>query len=416
MAGTRAGALRHVPRPSGDSEHRRADRSRRRPARGGGAARRAGAAAACVRRDAGGAGARAAHPRRGGRRPVAAPRATRGRRAGERGEMKPAAPRWRPLVAFAVVLAAGLSAHSAGLTQKADQALRSMFRTGLIDVLPAWAAFATVLLALCGWFGRTSWRKAAVVAGCGVAVLGLALLLARRGDYLPVGAIILALAFSGLARLAYDLLYDAWRTEATRAGARGRLCVMVFDLQGFVARADKLPAEQAIALLNECFTAVMAGADKRGGSATRLLGAGAIALFGATQALDCPEKNALEAAQDILEALSGISARLEAAQGAGPLEPAIGLHAGDVAFGQVGGRRRQDYTALGPVVTLAAELQRLASGAIADPVVCSAQVADAVGRAGGLRELGQRTVAGEVLTLFAWTPPVLAPEAEAKTA
>jgi class 3 adenylate cyclase len=328
--------------------------------------------------------------------------------------MKPAAPRWRPLVAFAVVLAAGLIAHSGGLTQKADQALRSMFRTGLIDVLPAWAAFAAVLLALCGWFGRTSWRKAAVVAGCGVALLGAALLLARRGDYLPIGAILLALAFSGLARLAYDVLNDAWRTETTRAGARGRLCVMVFDLPGFVARADKLPAEQAIALLNECFTAVMAGADKRGGSATRLLGAGAIALFGATQALDCPEKNALEAAQDILEALSEISARLQSDGGA-PLAPAIGLHAGDVAFGQVGGRRRQDYTALGPVVTAAAELQRLAPG-FGEPILCSAQVAEAVGRAGGLREAGERNVGGETLKLFAWTPAVLTPDAEVRTA
>jgi class 3 adenylate cyclase len=329
--------------------------------------------------------------------------------------MNPAASRWRGLIAFALVLGAGLSAHSAGLTQKADQALRSLFPPGVIDTVPAWAVFAAVLVALCGWFGRTSWRKAAMLAGCAGALLLLALWWARRGDYLPVAAMVLALGFSGLARFAYDLVYDAWRTEATRAGARGRLCVLVFDLPGFVARAEKLPAEQAIALLNDCFTAVTAAAYRHGGTPNRLLGAGAVALFGASQALDCPEKNALEAAQDILEALAAISERLEA-EGGTRLEPAIGVHAGDVAFGQVGGRRRQDYTALGPVVTLAAELQRLASGAIADPVVCSAQVADAVGRAGGLRELGQRTVAGEVLTLFAWTPPVLAPEAEAKTA
>jgi class 3 adenylate cyclase len=328
--------------------------------------------------------------------------------------MKPAAPRWRPLVAFAVVLAAGLSAHSGGLTQKADLALRPMFRAGLIDTLPAWAAFAAVLLALCGWFGRTSWRKAAVLIGCGIALLGFALLMARRGEYLPVGAVVLALAFSGLARLAYDFLYDAWRAETTRAGARGRLCVLVFDLQGFVARAEKLPAEQAIALLNECFTAVMAGTDKHGGSATRLLGAGAIALFGATQALDCPEKSALEAAQDMLEALAEINKRLES-EGGTRLEPGIGLHAGELAFGQVGGRRRQDYTALGPVVTIAAELQRLARDS-GDPVLCSGAVAEAVGRAGGLREVGERTVAGEALKLFAWTPPVLLPDAQAQAA
>jgi len=314
--------------------------------------------------------------------------------------MKRAPARWRPIVAFALVLAAGLMAHSTGLTQKADQALRAFFPVGVRDVLAVWEAFAAVLLALCGWFGRSSWRKAAILAACGVAVLGFAALFARRGDYLPAGGVLLALAFSGLARLAYDLVYGAWRTEAARTGVRGRLCVMVFDVKGFVQRAGALPPEQSIALLNECFSAVTTAVHHRGGTASRLLGAGAVGLFGAPQALDCPEKSALEAAQDILESLRAID-----------LEAAIGLHAGDVAYGQVGGRRRQDYTALGPVVPIAAELQALAAE-LGEPVVCSAEVADAVGRAGGLRESGSRTVHGERLTLFAWTPPLLGGEPE----
>ena len=312
--------------------------------------------------------------------------------------MSPAAARWRPLVAFALVLAAGLAAHYVGLTQRADQALRSVLPGGPIDLWPAWAAFAAALLGLGGWFGRTSWSKVMVLLLGGLAVLGAALLLARRGDYLPVGGFVLVLGLSGLARLAYDFASDAWRTETTRAGARGRLCVMVFDMAGFVPRAEKLPPEQAIALLNAAFGAVTAAAHKRGGSANRLLGAGAVALFGAQQALDCPEKSALEAAQDILEALRAIDPEIEAT---------IGLHAGELAFGQVGGRRRQDYTAVGPAVTVAAELQRLAREH-GEPVLCSAEVADAVGRAGGLREVGERPVAGQALLLFAWTPPVLA--------
>jgi len=309
-----------------------------------------------------------------------------------------APPRWRPLIAFGLVLVAGLMANSTGITQKADQALRAFFPVGVRDLLPAWEAFSATLLALCAWFGRTSWRKTVVLAVFALVTLGAAVLLARRGDYLPVGGFILALAFSGLARFAYDLVYDAWRTETTRGGVRGRLCVMVFDVKGFVQRAGALPPGQSIALLNECFSAVTAAVHHRGGTASRLLGAGAVGLFGAPQALASPEKSALEAAQDILESLRAIG-----------LEAAIGLHAGEVAYGQVGGRRRQDYTALGPVVPIAAELQALAAE-LGEPVVCSAAVADAVGRAGGLRESGSRTVHGEPLTLFAWTPPVLAGE------
>jgi len=320
--------------------------------------------------------------------------------------MNRAFPRWRPLIAFGLVLVAGLIAHSAGLTQRADQALRAFFPVGVRDLLATWEAFAFTLLGLCGWFGRTGWRKSAALVVGGLAAVGLAALFARRGDYLPAGGFILALAFSGLARLAYDLLYHSWRAEGTRAGVRGRLCVMVFDLKSFVQRTAALPPEQSIALLNECFSAFTAAVHQRGGTANRLLGAGAVGLFGAPEALDCPEKSALEAAQDILESLKEIDARLE---------PAIGLHAGEVAFGQVGGRRRQDYTALGPVVPVAAELQAIAAD-LGEPVACSAAVADAVGRAGGLRESGSRTVGGERLTVFTWTPPVLAADAEMKPA
>jgi class 3 adenylate cyclase len=311
------------------------------------------------------------------------------------------APRQRALAAFALVLAAGFMAHSTGLTLAADQAVRSILPGGLIEP-PAWVAFAAALLALGGWFGRTSRGKTAVLGAAAVAVAGIGLLMARRGDFLPMGSIVLGLAFSGLARFAYDLLSDAWRTDATRAGARGSLCVMVFDVQGFVQRAETMPPEQAIALLNECFSALAAAVHGRGGSANRLLGAGAVALFGAPQTLDCPEKSALEAAQDVLEALRDIDPQIEAT---------IGLHAGELAFGQVGGRRRQDYTAVGQVVTVAAQLQGLAHDT-GDPVLCSAVVADAVGRAGGLREVGERAVAGETMTLFAWTPPLLSGQDE----
>ena len=320
--------------------------------------------------------------------------------------MNPPAPRWRGALAFLVVLIAGFGAHYGGLTQSVDQALRAQVSRGLIDAMPAWATFVVPMLALCGWFGRTSWGKATLLAGCALAAIGVAFLLLRRGQYVPVASFLLALAFSGLARCAYDFLYNAWRGEAARAGARGRLCVMVLDLHGFVQRAERMPAEQSIALLNECFTALAAAAHRRGGSASRLLGAGAVAVFGAPQPLDCPEKNALETAQDALEALRDIDSELEAH---------VGLHAGEAAFGHVGGRRRQDFTAIGEVVSVAAALQGLAREA-GEPVLCSAEVADAVGRAGGLREAGSRTVGGQTLALFAWTPPVLLAEPEMKPA
>src|SRR5439155_1738719 len=82
--------------------------------------------------------------------------------------------------------------------------------------------------------------------------------------------------------------------------ARRRVCVMFCDVHDFTPRVAGLAPEQVISLLNRHFTSATAAIYKHGGSTNKLLGDGLMALFGAPQPLECPEKNALEAAQDIL--------------------------------------------------------------------------------------------------------------------
>jgi adenylate cyclase len=235
-----------------------------------------------------------------------------------------------------------------------------------------------------------------------VLLLGAGLGMLWTGSFTVAGAL-LAGALAAAAHLVYELRRAARRTSAGIAGVRRRACVMFCHIDAFTPRAERMQPQEVIGLLNEYLVAVTGAVARRGGTTNSFLAEGAMALFGASQALASPERSALEAAQDILVALRDINRRLEA-KGAAPLKAGIGLHCGEVVLGQVGGRRRQDFAAVGEVVDTAARIEALARE-LGEPVLVSAVVADAVGRAGGLRSLGTR---GEPpLELFGWVPPLL---------
>jgi adenylate cyclase len=310
------------------------------------------------------------------------------------------------------------------------QALRSMLQQGLVRALPVWLVLLLSAAALTTWFGRSRWLKATLVILGAFLVLGASLALLWRGSHLPAAGIVLCALSAALLRLAYDAAHRArelrflsgafssyvspqflreilaGRIEAGLAGTRRRVCVMFCDIHGFTKRAEKMPPEQVIALLSRYFSGAAAAIYNRGGTTNKLLGDGIMALFGAPQPLGCPEKNALEAAQDLLCALRELNLKL-AAEGVAPLRVGIGLHSGEVVLGHVGGRLRQEYTAIGEVVNLAPRLGRM-TREIDYPVLCSVAVADAVGRAGNLHDLGERVPRGHpALRVFGWNPPVL---------
>jgi adenylate cyclase len=64
-----------------------------------------------------------------------------------------------------------------------------------------------------------------------------------------------------------------------------------------------------------------------------------------------------------------------ATAGETPIEFAMGLHVGQVAYGNVGGQTRLDFTVLGPAVNYASRLQNLAKR-LGQPVLISSDFAN----------------------------------------
>lgn len=309
------------------------------------------------------------------------------------------------------------------------QALRSLLGRGLVDpVETVWTWPLALAMALL-WFGRNGWVKTLVLAGVAAVMLGVSLLALWQGWYLPVGSLLAVAALAFTARLAWEsarhyrekqLLRSAFAghvsPQVMRAilrgslqpdadGQRCRVTILFADIRGFTARSEQSTPEHMIDLLNRYYAEMSAAIHGHGGAIDKFIGDGLMATFGVPQPLDAPERNALEAAQDMLVRLQRLNAELKS-QGHAPLEIGIGIHVGEVLAGYVGTRRRRDFTVIGDPVNTASRLESM-SKTLGYPVICSSEVAAAVGHAGGLVDLGVQAVKGHSdVHVWGWNPPL----------
>lgn len=309
------------------------------------------------------------------------------------------------------------------------QTLRAMLNRGPVATLAPAGLLALALLPALFWWGRSGWRKAAVLVAFSLGMLALGTLRLWQGHYLPpVEAIGTAwLAFVG--RAGFDALREFREKRFLRqafsghvspvvmneilagnvqggTGSRRRVCVLFADIRGFTARSERATPEAIIELLNGYFSLMTEVIHKHGGVVDKFIGDGLMAFFGAPQALEHPEKRALEAAQEMLIRLHQHNRALQA-RGIDPIAIGIGLHVGEVILGYLGSEARHEYTAIGDTVNAASRLEGMTK-TLGYPVVCSAEVAAAVQGSAELADLGEQSVRGHApMHLFGWRPAIL---------
>ncbi|MDH2916257.1 MAG: adenylate/guanylate cyclase domain-containing protein, partial [Gallionella sp.] len=311
------------------------------------------------------------------------------------------------------------------------QALRTMLNDGMIKEFHPYLVLLLSLLATVLWFARLHWYKFVALVVFPFALLAYSTWLLSQSVYLPVGGILL----SGLAAFGFRSFYELFlkaqenkqlrgifgnyvSAETLRAlmagnvqsrleGERKRVCILFADIHNFGARSEGSPPQELVSVLNEYFSEMTSAIHQHEGTVGKFIGDAIMAYFGAPQELDCPEKNALEAAQEMLLRVRQVNLRLKE-RGIAPIEIGIGLHVGEVVIGHIGSEVRHEYTAIGEVVGLAIKMEELTKSH-GYPVVCSKAVADTVELSGGLTELGEQVLKGDtVLPVCGWYPPLLA--------
>jgi adenylate cyclase len=143
-------------------------------------------------------------------------------------------------------------------------------------------------------------------------------------------------------------------------GERMRVVIMASDLRGFTGLSDRLPPEEMIELLDEYFETISSSVRAHGGEILKFAGDGVLAIF---MADDGPKFGpaalcALEGATEALERFETIN-RTRRERGQIGVRTGIGLHFGDVTYGNVGATDRLDFTVIGPAVNLAFRIEGL---------------------------------------------------------
>ncbi len=138
--------------------------------------------------------------------------------------------------------------------------------------------------------------------------------------------------------------------------------VMFADLAGFTPVSEKASPQEVAEMLESYFTHAVEAIFSAGGTLDKFIGDCVMAFFGAPVPQGDHARRAVQAAIQIQEAQDALN-RQRAAQGLPTLLVRIAIQSGPVMVGDVGSRKRVDYTVLGNTVNVAARLE----SAVAEP-------------------------------------------------
>lgn len=189
---------------------------------------------------------------------------------------------------------------------------------------------------------------------------------------------------------------------ATRrgTGTTVRAAIMICDLRDFTKISDNWPRDDVIDLLNDYFEAMSEPIARRGGEILKFIGDGLLAIFPLSQPDACA--NLLHAVTEARQAMAALNER-NSGTGRAPLNYGIGVHVGDVMYGNIGSSSRLDFTVIGPAVNMASRLEALTK-TIGKKVLLSRAFAELVEKEFALEHVGRHEVRGfsNPIELFAY--------------
>ena len=194
----------------------------------------------------------------------------------------------------------------------------------------------------------------------------------------PLLAVVIAAALGTATAgtlLATYLGADAARRVLGGDVERGRVemihaVIWYSDLAGFTQLTDKVSGAgmlqlfsghaEVLGLLNDYAEILVDAIEGRGGQVLKFMGDGILAIFRAPADADACEA-ALGAWLEAARRCDGLGRR------AAETHPYLALHAGEVLYGNIGGRARLDFTVLGPAVNEASRIAALCRSARPQP-------------------------------------------------
>jgi adenylate cyclase len=192
----------------------------------------------------------------------------------------------------------------------------------------------------------------------------------------PLG---LAMKAASLTRIARTLVETYVGRDAGRRVLAGKIergvaerisaVIWLSDLRGFTRITDSAPPDEIIPFLNDYAEVVIDAVHGVGGNVLKLIGDGVLAIFRADPLADACAA-ALEAEAVARGRIAELTRR-RAEAGLPVSAPYVGLHVGEVFYGNIGSQDRLDFTVVGPAVNEASRICAMCRSVERDLLVSS---------------------------------------------
>lgn len=240
-----------------------------------------------------------------------------------------------------------------------------------------WGAVVTGLTILGAW-AVAFWAWAGSVYVPGAELLSLQ----TAGAWVPIGTPTLTAALAYVGGVAYVAIVEGKEKRFIKGafgkylspdvvaeisedpsalelgGEKRPLSLLFSDLSGFTNMSEDMDAQDLIALLNEYLDDMTQVVFDEAGFLDKYIGDAIMAFWNAPKEVPDHPDRAMRAAILMQRRMTELNRQWAAGRtDVEPFKVRIGVHTGEVVVGNVGGKDRFDYTAIGDAVNLAARLE-----------------------------------------------------------
>ena len=143
--------------------------------------------------------------------------------------------------------------------------------------------------------------------------------------------------------------------DALMVGERKEVSILFSDIRGYTTLTENLEASEVVSLLNQYFETMVEAVFNYQGTLDKFMGDALMAVFGAPLPLEDHAWMAVQSALDMRSRLKEFNKR----QTQHKISIGMGISSGEVVSGNIGSRKRMDYTVIGDGVNLSARLESI---------------------------------------------------------
>jgi adenylate cyclase len=146
--------------------------------------------------------------------------------------------------------------------------------------------------------------------------------------------------------------------DVNLGGESRRATILFSDIRGFTTMSEQMNPAEVVGFLNDYFSEMVEPVFEQGGILDKFMGDGMMAVFGSMGEMPDHPRRAVAAALSMKALLSKING-LRSMRGRPPIAIGIGVHTDEVIVGNIGSRRRLEYTVIGDGVNTCSRVQTL---------------------------------------------------------